>query len=275
MASSSIHHRLAADEIHQTLEASSSASASDTSDNAFVPVFRPDPSAPSTSAAAAVADRVRSLFRSVEIDLLCDALFAPRSEDPGFTEELADDGDASIHWDCLELEEAEPDLPLVCSAPGYEFEWEEVPSASTSGALGEPTEPEWEVLADVPPPAAATDDDEGFVYTSDREAYEVLVSGGEGQFLKNKPPAARSAIEALDSAVMTAADEREGEECAVCRDGVAAGERVKRLPCLHLYHDECILPWLQVRNSCPLCRFELPTDDPEYESWKAGRAVAA
>jgi E3 ubiquitin-protein ligase RNF181 len=266
MASSSILHRLAADEIHQTLEASSS------SDDAFVPVFRPDPSASSASAAAAVADRVRSLFRSVEIDLLCDALFAPRSEDLGFTE---DDGEASIQWDCLELEEADPDLPLVSSAPGYEFEWEEVPSASTSGPGMEPAEPEWEVLADMPPPAAATDAEEGFVYTSDREAYEVLVSGGEGQFLKSKPPAARSAIEALDSRVIAAGEEREGEECAVCRDGVAAGECVKRLPCSHLYHEECILSWLQLRNSCPLCRFELPTDDAEYETWKAGRAVAA
>jgi hypothetical protein len=35
-SSVSVHHRLAADEIHQTLEASS--------DDAFVPVFRPDPS---------------------------------------------------------------------------------------------------------------------------------------------------------------------------------------------------------------------------------------
>ncbi|GJN03848.1 hypothetical protein PR202_ga21334 [Eleusine coracana subsp. coracana] len=274
MASSSIHHRLAADEIHQTLEASSS-SASYSSDDAFVPVFRPDPSASSASAAAAMADRVRSLFRSVEIDLLCDALFAPRSEDLGFTEEFADEGDASIHWDCLELEEAEPDLPLISTAAGYEFEWEEVPFASTSGTGGEVTEPEWEVLADLPPPAAATSDaEEGFVYTSDREAYEVLVSGGEGLFLKNKPPAARSVIEALDSAVVAAGDEGEGEECAVCRDGVTAGQRVKWLPCSHLYHDECILPWLQVRNSCPLCRFELPTDDPEYEAWKAERDVA-
>ncbi|GJN15889.1 hypothetical protein PR202_gb02834 [Eleusine coracana subsp. coracana] len=270
MASSSIHHRLAADEIHQTLEASSS-SASYSSDDAFVPVFRPDPSASSASAAAAMADRVRSLFRSVEIDLLCDALFPSRSEDLGFTEEFADDGDASIHWDCLELEEAEPDLPLVSTAAGYEFEWEEVPSASTSGAGGEPAEPEWEVLADLPPPTP--DAEEGFVYTSDREAYEVLVSGGEGLFLKNKPPAARSAIEALDSAVVAAGEEGEGEECAVCRDGVTAGQRVKWMPCSHLYHDECILPWLQVRNSCPLCRFELPTDDPEYEAWKAERVV--
>ncbi|XP_062196604.1 E3 ubiquitin-protein ligase CIP8-like [Phragmites australis] len=267
MASSSIHLRLAADEIPQTLDASSSSSY-----DAFVPVFRPDPSASSASTAAA-ADRVRSLFRSVEVALFGDDLFEPRTEQLGFTEDSYDDGDASIHWDCLEIEDAEPDLPLLAFTAADEFEWEEV--ASASGAGSEPQEPEWEVLGDVPAAATAADAEEGFVYTSDREAYEVLVAGGEGLFLKNKPAAARSAVEALPSTVVAAGEEGEGEECVVCRDGVAAGQRVKKLPCSHRYHEECIVPWLQVRNSCPLCRFELPTDDPEYETWKAGQTVSA
>ncbi|EES14331.1 hypothetical protein BDA96_07G239400 [Sorghum bicolor] len=292
MASSSIHihrPRLAGDEIHRTLEASYSPSASYCSDDAFVPVFRPDPSAPSASASAAVAaaaDRVRSLFSSVDVALFRDALFAPVCDGDGdrdglgFTDADAEaaeyDGDlTSICWDCLEIEDA--DDPLVASPAAEDFEWEEV--VSPSGAAGEAPEPEWEVLADVPPPpATAADAEDGFVYTShhreEAAAYEVLVAGGEGMFLKNKPPAARSAVEALPSAVVAAGQEGEGDECAVCKDGVAAGQRVKRLPCSHRYHDDCIVPWLQVRNSCPLCRFELPTDDPEYESWKAGRAVA-
>nr|ACF79308.1 unknown [Zea mays] len=289
MASSSIHihhPRLAGDEIHRTLEASYSPSASYCSDDAFVPVFRPDPSAPSVSASAS-ADRVRSLFRSVDVALFRDTLFAPGrggdgdGDDLGFTDADAEaaeyDGDlTSIFWDCLQIEDA--DDPLAAS-PAEEFEWEEV--ASPSGAAGEAPEPEWEVLADVPPAAA----EEGFVYTShhrgrDEEeeeaaAYEVLVAGGEGLLLKTKPPAARSAVEALPSAVVAAGQEGQGDECAVCKDGVAVGQRVKRLPCSHRYHDGCIVPWLQVRNSCPLCRFELPTDDPEYESWKAGRTDAA
>ncbi|KAG8087324.1 hypothetical protein GUJ93_ZPchr0010g7238 [Zizania palustris] len=273
MASPSLVLRLASDEILQTLGVASSSASSSSSYDAFVPVFRPYPSGFSASMVAA-ADRVRSQFLSVEPDLFHDALVAPGPDHLGFPEE--DEGVESIRWDCLQLdddddeeeeEEEEADLRVEASNAADEFDWEEVASASV-----EQPEPEWEVLADVPPPDPATAD-EGFVYTSDREVYEVFV--GEGMFLKSKPPAARSAVEALPSAVVAAGDEGEGEECAVCRDGIAAGERVKRLPCSHRYHEECIVPWLYVRNSCPLCRFELPTDDPQYETWKAAQAAAA
>ncbi|KAK1663099.1 hypothetical protein QYE76_051258 [Lolium multiflorum] len=63
-------------------------------------------------------------------------------------------------------------------------------------------------------------------------------------------------------------------QCAVCKDGIEAGEAARRLPCAHLYHGACILPWLAIRNTCPLCRHELPTDDAEYETWRARRAAA-
>jgi len=107
MASSSIHHPLlAGGDIRRTLEGSSpSRSASYCSDDAFVPVFRPDPSAPSASAAAAAVDRVRRLFSSVDAALFRDAILAPApgGEDLGFTEVDAEadyDGDlTSICWD--------------------------------------------------------------------------------------------------------------------------------------------------------------------------------
>jgi len=87
-------------------------------------------------------------------------------------------------------------------------------------------------------------------------------------------PAAKAAVEALPTVVVAEADAARGDaQCAVCKDGVEAGERARRLPCAHLYHDGCILPWLAIRNTCPLCRHELPTDDPEYEKWKARRAA--
>lgn len=80
------------------------------------------------------------------------------------------------------------------------------------------------------------------------------------------PPASKSAIEALPTISVT--EEHLGTEaahCAVCKDEFELHTEVKQMPCKHLYHPDCILPWLAQHNSCPVCRYELPTDDPDYE----------
>ncbi|CAF1929312.1 unnamed protein product [Brassica oleracea] len=55
---------------------------------------------------------------------------------------------------------------------------------------------------------------------------------------------------------------------SICKELFALGNETTQLPRLHLYHGQCIVPWLSARNSCPLCRFELPTDDKDYEEHK-------
>ncbi|KAH7576139.1 hypothetical protein ACOSQ2_003913 [Xanthoceras sorbifolium] len=43
--------------------------------------------------------------------------------------------------------------------------------------------------------------------------------------------------------------------CAVCLEGIAEGEKFRRLPeCKHCFHVECIDAWFQSRSTCPLCR---------------------
>ncbi|XP_008803049.1 E3 ubiquitin-protein ligase RING1-like [Phoenix dactylifera] len=87
------------------------------------------------------------------------------------------------------------------------------------------------------------------------------------------PPAAKSAVGSLPDIKITeellATDEA---QCAVCKDTFEIGEEAKQMPCKHIYHKDCILPWLELHNSCPVCRYELPTDDPDYEN-RRGPAV--
>lgn len=52
-----------------------------------------------------------------------------------------------------------------------------------------------------------------------------------------------------------------GSECAICKEDMKEGRDVCKLPCNHLFHWMCILPWLRKRNTCPCCRGRLPTDD--------------
>lgn len=93
--------------------------------------------------------------------------------------------------------------------------------------------------------------------------------GGSGG-RRGAPPAAISAIEALGT-FEVGSSEKTIMVCAVCKEAMVMGEVGKKLPCGHCYHRDCILPWLTTRNSCPLCRFQLQTDDPQYESMKRRR----
>ncbi|XP_059634028.1 E3 ubiquitin-protein ligase CIP8 [Cornus florida] len=109
----------------------------------------------------------------------------------------------------------------------------------------------------------------------DAAGYEALLQNlaeGESSGRRGAPPAAKSAVSVLPTIEIKS--EKECLVCAICKDLVNVGDIAKKMPCGHGYHGDCILPWLGARNSCPVCRYELPTDDPEYEEERKKRLAA-
>lgn len=93
------------------------------------------------------------------------------------------------------------------------------------------------------------------------------------------PPTAAATLRTLPKIKVTAYDiaANEGSECSICLADLVAGEPALRIPCGHLFHEDCVKDWLKKSNECPVCRFELPTDDAEYERGRqtrmAGRKI--
>ncbi|OMP02298.1 Zinc finger, RING-type [Corchorus olitorius] len=66
--------------------------------------------------------------------------------------------------------------------------------------------------------------------------------------------ASKEAIDALDKV-------EDGEftgQCVICLEEIWDGMNARRMPCSHVYHQACIVSWLDKSNFCPLCRFQMP-----------------
>ncbi|XP_020593640.1 E3 ubiquitin-protein ligase RING1-like [Phalaenopsis equestris] len=49
-------------------------------------------------------------------------------------------------------------------------------------------------------------------------------------------------------------------------DAFEVGNETMQMSCKHVYHENCIVPWLKLHNSCTMYRYKLPTDDPDHVS---------
>ena len=90
------------------------------------------------------------------------------------------------------------------------------------------------------------------------------------------PPAAKKEIEKLKKCKISEELIKEfgiENSCGVCKDEFIVGEECLLMPCNHHFHGNCLLPWLKERNSCPICRYELPTDDADFELRKKQKLI--
>ncbi|KAK3409967.1 E3 ubiquitin-protein ligase RDUF1 [Eucalyptus grandis] len=90
------------------------------------------------------------------------------------------------------------------------------------------------------------------------EQLSQLELAGIGLGRSENPPASKAAVESMPTVEIGRGQVAAELHCAVCKEAFELGVEAREMPCKHVYHSDCILPWLAVRNSCPVCRHELP-----------------
>uniref|UniRef100_A0A6M2DSL5 RING-type E3 ubiquitin transferase n=1 Tax=Xenopsylla cheopis TaxID=163159 RepID=A0A6M2DSL5_XENCH len=109
-------------------------------------------------------------------------------------------------------------------------------------------------------------------YAWGREGFDLIVTQLLNQIESIGPPPLESEqISSLPTVKITAEQTSIKLQCSVCWEDFKEDEMVRQLPCSHVYHDQCIFPWLQLHATCPICRKSLSTrEDSVRENRIAG-----
>ena len=73
-------------------------------------------------------------------------------------------------------------------------------------------------------------------------------------------------MELLPSTIINEKKEGENNNCIICLEEFDIGDSVTTLPCVHLFHTDCIKSWLKSQNHCPICKFEITLNSIRRES---------
>ena len=71
------------------------------------------------------------------------------------------------------------------------------------------------------------------------------------------PPAQEQTIDSLPEVYVPKKHIENKLDCTVCQEYFTEDTKVKELPCNHYFHIDCIVPWLKLHNSCPICRISI------------------
>uniref|UniRef100_A0A0E0CDJ5 RING-type E3 ubiquitin transferase n=1 Tax=Oryza meridionalis TaxID=40149 RepID=A0A0E0CDJ5_9ORYZ len=89
------------------------------------------------------------------------------------------------------------------------------------------------------------------------------------------PPASKAAVDSMPTILIGSSHLAADSHCAVCKEPFHLAAEAREMPCAHIYHHHCILPWLALHNSCPVCRHRMPTDDLDSTNAAAAAQAAA
>ncbi|GFX18044.1 e3 ubiquitin-protein ligase RNF115 [Trichonephila clavipes] len=79
------------------------------------------------------------------------------------------------------------------------------------------------------------------------------------------PPLPKDKIDEIPTVNICQEQVDKSLQCTVCMEDFEQGEPVRRLACEHHFHDGCIIPWLELHGTCPICR-KLLNDSSSQES---------
>jgi len=105
----------------------------------------------------------------------------------------------------------------------------------------------------------------------DELSYQIAPAHAVRRFRGGAPPAATKEREKLQTILIGGEEMVNQKDCPICCCDWDLGESAKLMPCGHCFHEQCLTPWLVQRNSCPICRYELSTEDRRYERYREQR----
>ncbi|XP_059478861.1 E3 ubiquitin-protein ligase Iruka [Neocloeon triangulifer] len=108
-------------------------------------------------------------------------------------------------------------------------------------------------------------------YAWGREGLDAIVTQLLNQMDGTGPaPLAEEKIQSLPSVEIAQEQVDQCLQCSVCWEDFKKGESVRKLPCDHVYHDDCIIPWLKIHGTCPICRKVLNEDAAHEDQARTG-----
>jgi len=68
------------------------------------------------------------------------------------------------------------------------------------------------------------------------------------------PPMASDTISAIPTVTIDKKVLEKNANCSVCFEDFSVGDQARLLECGHCFHTDCIVPWLELHGTCPVCR---------------------
>ncbi|XP_017000295.2 E3 ubiquitin-protein ligase Iruka [Drosophila takahashii] len=103
-------------------------------------------------------------------------------------------------------------------------------------------------------------------YAWGREGLDTIVTQMLNQMeTSGPPPLSAQRINEIPNVQISAEEVDRKIQCSICWDDFKIDETVRKLPCSHLFHENCIVPWLNLHSTCPICRKSLAEDGSDAD----------